>query len=103
MSEPTNEEGGGTPVGGTPEPTTPPLRSPGPILVPPPLSPQQVQDVVDAINAVKKAVQSVGSLAWPLVKWAFGKAIEGLRAIPTAPLTPSLGTQEPSTPPPTTP
>jgi hypothetical protein len=102
MSEPTNEEESGPPVGGTAEPTTPPLRTPI-TLVPPPLSPQQVQDVIDAINAVKKAVQSVGSLAWPLVKWAFGKAIEGLRAIPTAPLTPSLGTQEPSTPPPTTP
>lgn len=91
----------------TPEESGPPVggrdTTDAVTLVPPPLSPQQVQDVIDAINAVKKAVQSVGSLAWPLVKWAFGKAIEGLRAIPTAPLTPSLGTQEPSTPPPTTP
>lgn len=97
-------EESGTPI----EPTTPPRASTGefavePLLIPPPLSPQQVQDVIDAINAVKKAAESVGSLAWPLAKWAFGKAIEGLRAIPTAPLTPPLGTQEPSTPPPTTP
>lgn len=94
---------------GEPIPTEPPTRTgPGvtaadPLIVPPPLSPEQVQDVIDAINAAKKAVQSVGSLAWPLVKWWFGKAIEGLRAIPTAPLTPPLGTQEPPTPPSTTP
>lgn len=96
------EEESGPPIA----PTTPPRTGPyvvDPLLVPPPLSPQQVQDVIDAINAVKKAAESVGSLAWPLVKWAFGKAIEGLRAIPIGPITPPLGTQPSTTPPSTTP
>ena len=91
-------EESGPPVTAEPGPIRPPI-----ILTPPPLSPQQVQDVIDAIEAVKKAKESLGSLAWPLVKWAFGKAIAGLRAIPTAPITPPLGTQPPTTPPPTTP
>jgi hypothetical protein len=85
-----------------------PVTEPGPVrtpitLVPPPLNQAQVDKVIHAIDAVKEAVEAVGSLAWPLFKWAFGRVVEGLRAIPTAPITPPLGTQEPTTPPATTP
>ena len=97
----TTEESG-TPVGGTPEPTTPPLRTPI-TLVPPPLTPQQVQDIVDAINAAKKAIASLGALRGAFAKWALNRVLEGLKALgPIPPLMPP-GTQEPSTPPSTTP
>ena len=93
----TTEESG-QPVGGTPEPTTPPLRTPI-TLVPPPLTPQQVQDIVDAINAAKKAIDSLGALRGAFAKWALNRVLEGLKALgPIPPLMPP-GTQEPSTPP----
>lgn len=72
-------------------------------LVPPPLSQQQVQDVIDAINAAKKAIDSLGALGGLFAKWALNRVLEGLRAMgPIQPLMPP-GTQEPSTPPETTP
>ena len=89
----------GTPVGATPEPTTPPLRTPI-TLVPPPLSPQQVQDVIDAINAAKKAIDSLGALGGLFAKWALNRVLEGLRLMgPIPPLGPPMGTQEPTVPP----
>jgi len=95
MSEPTTEDSG------------PPVKigagTDAVIIVPPPLSPQQVQDIVDAINAANKAIDSLGALGGAFMKWALGRVLEGLRAMgPIPPLMPP-GTQEPSTPPETTP
>jgi hypothetical protein len=63
-----------------------------------------VQDIMDAINAANKAINSLGVLGGAFAKWALGKVIEGLQAMgPIPPLGPPLGTQEPSNPHPTTP
>ena len=76
-----------------------PTRAPITTLVPPPLTPQQAQDIVDAINAAKKAIDSLGALGGLFAKWALNRVLEGLRLMgPIPPLMPP-GTQEPSTPP----
>ena len=77
-----------------------PTREPVATLVPPPLSPQQVQDVVDAIAAAKKAIDSLGALGGLFAKWALNRVLEGLRLMgPIPPLGPPMGTQEPTVPP----
>lgn len=69
-------------------------------LVPPPLTPQQAQDVIDAINAAKKAIDSLGALGGLFAKWALNRVLEGLRLMgPIPPIGPPMGTQEPTAPP----
>ena len=98
------EEESGTPI----EPTTPPRASTGefavePLLVPPPLSMEQAQKLADAIKAVEELIDSLGTVGWALGKYVLGKVLQGLKAMgPIPPLVPP-GTQEPSTPPSTTP
>ena len=92
----------------TPEESGPPVTgrdtTDAVTLVPPPLSPQQVQDVVGAINAAKKAIDSLGALGGLFAKWALNRVLEGLRLMgPIPPLSPPIGTQKPTTPPPITP
>lgn len=96
------EEESGTPVGGTPEPTTPPLRTPI-TLVPPPLTLEQADKLAKAITAMEELIDSLGTVSGALAKFVLGKVLEVLKAMgPIPPLVPP-GTQEPSTPPPTTP
>jgi hypothetical protein len=98
MSESTTEESG-PPVTTEPGPVRPPI-----ILTPPPLTLEQAEKIAAAIKAVEDAIDSLGVLGGAFAKWALGKVLEGLRAMgPIPPLGPPLGTQEPSTPPPTTP
>jgi hypothetical protein len=88
---------------GPPVTTETPPRS-GPILTPPPLTLEQADKIAKAIQAVQDAIDSLGAVGGALAKLLLGKVIEGLRAMgPIPPLGPPLGTQEPSTPPPTTP
>lgn len=96
------EEESGTPVGGTPEPTTPPLRTPI-TLVPPPLTLDQADKLAKAITAMEELIDSLGTVGGALAKYVLGKVLEGLKAMgPIPPLMPP-GTQEPTTPPSTTP
>lgn len=97
------EEESGTPVGGTPEPTTPPLRTPI-TLVPPPLTLDQADKLAKAITAMEELIDSLGTVSGVLARLILGKVLEGLKAMgPIPPLGPPLGTQEPTTPPETTP
>jgi len=97
------EEESGTPVGGTPEPTTPPLRTPI-TLVPPPLTLEQADKLAKAITAMEELIDSLGTVSGALARLILGKVLEGLKAMgPIPPLGPPLGTQEPTTPPETTP
>jgi hypothetical protein len=105
MTDPTtppeeSSEESGAPIGITEEaPVRPPI-----ILTPPPLLLDQAQKIADAIKAVEDAIDALGTVGGLFAKWALGKVMEGLRAMgPIPPLGPPLGTQEPSTPPPTTP
>ena len=98
MSESTTEESG-PPVTTEPGPVRPPI-----ILTPPPLTLEQAEKIAAAIKAVQDAIDSLGAVGGALAKLMLGKVIEGLRAMgPIQPLGPPLGTQEPSTPLPTTP
>lgn len=98
------EEESGPPI----EPTTPPRASTGgfvvdPLLVPPPLSLEQAQKIADAIKALEDAIDSIGTVGGALAKFVLRKVIQGLKELgPIPPLIPP-GTQEPSTPLPTTP
>ena len=95
-------EESGTPVGGTPEPTTPPLRTPI-TLVPPPLTLEQADKLAKAITALEELIDSLGTVSGALARLILGKVLEGLKAMgPIPPLMPP-GTQEPTTPPSTTP
>ena len=97
------EEESGSPVGGTPEPTTPPLRTPI-TLVPPPLTLEQADKLAKAITALEELIDSLGTVSGALARLILGKVLEGLKAMgPIPPLGPPLGTQEPTTPPETTP
>ena len=94
----TTEESG-TPVGGTPEPTTPPLRTPI-TLVPPPLTLKQADKLAKAITALEELIDSLGTVSGALARLVLSKVLEGLKAMgPIPPLGPPMGTQEPSTPP----
>ena len=93
------EEESGPPVGGTTEPTTPPLRTPI-TLVPPPLTLEQADKIAKAIEAIEAAIESLGTVGGALARLLLGKVLEGLRAMgPIPPLGPPMGTQEPTTPP----
>ena len=95
-------EESGQPVGGTPEPTAPPLRAPI-TLIPPPLTLEQAEKIAKAIEAIEAAIDSLGTVSGALAKFVLGKVLEGLKAMgPIPPLMPP-GTQEPTTPPSTTP
>ena len=95
-------EESGQPVGGTPEPTTLPLRTPI-TLVPPPLTLEQADKIAKAIEAIEAAIESLGTIGGAFARLLLGKVLEGLRAMgPIPPLVPP-GTQEPTTPPSTTP
>ncbi len=100
-------EGSGDPI----NPTAPPNRSgPGafavePMIVPPPLNQTQVDKIVAAVEAVGQAakavgeaIQALGSLYGDYCKWVFRR----VKPLLIPPLVPP-GTQEPSTPPSTTP
>jgi hypothetical protein len=92
------EEESGPPVGGTPEPTTPPLRTPI-TLVPPPLTLDQADKLAKAIIALEELIDSLGTVSGALAKFVLGKVLEGLKAMgPIPPLGPPMGTQEPTTP-----
>jgi hypothetical protein len=68
------------------------------------LSPEQLEKIAKAIEAVQDAIDSLGAVGGVLAKLLLGKVIEGLRAMgPIPPLGPPLGTVPPTTPPPTTP
>lgn len=96
------EEESGTPVT-EPEPTTPPLRTPI-TLVPPPLTLEQADKLAKAITAMEELIDSLGTVSGALARLILGKVLEGLKAMgPIPPLGPPLGTQEPTTPPETTP
>ena len=88
---------------GPPVTTKTPPRS-GPILTPPPLTLEQTDKIAKAIKAVQDVIDSLGAVGGVLAKLLLSKVIEGLRAMgPIPPLGPSGGTEEPSTPPSTTP
>ena len=92
------EEESGPPVGGTPETTTPPLRTPI-TLVPPPLTLDQADKLAKAIIALEELIDSLGTVSGALAKFVLGKVLEGLKAMgPIPPLGPPMGTQEPTTP-----
>ena len=72
-------------------------------LVPPPLTLEQADKLAKAITALEELIDSLGTVGGALAKYVLGKVLEGLKAMgPIQPLVPS-GTQEPSTPPETTP
>jgi hypothetical protein len=72
-------------------------------LVPPPLTLEQADKLAKAIAALEELIDSLGTVGGALAKYVLGKVLEGLKAMgPVPPLVPS-GTQEPSTPPETTP
>jgi len=90
-------EESGPPVTTGPKPVRPPI-----ILTPLPLTLEQADKLAKAITALEELIDSLGTISGALAKWALGKVIEGLRAIPITPITPPL-TVPPTTPPPTTP
>ena len=91
----------------TPEESGPPVTgrdtTDAVTLVPPPLTLEQADKLAKAIAALEELIDSLGTVGGALAKYVLGKVLEGLKAMgPVPPLVPS-GTQEPSTPPPTTP
>jgi hypothetical protein len=96
MEEPTTEESG------------PPVKigagTDAVIIVPPPLTLEQADKIAKAIEAIEAAIESLGTVGGAFARLLLGKVLEGLRAMgPIPPLGPSGGTEEPSTPPSTTP
>ncbi len=74
-----------------------------PLLVPPPLSLEQAEKLANAIKTLEELIDSLGTVGGVLAKFVFQKMLQGLKAMgPIPPLMPP-GTQEPSTPPSTTP
>lgn len=91
----------------TPEESGPPVTgrdtTDAVTLVPPPLTLEQADKLAKAIAALEELIDSLGTVGGALAKYVLGKVLEGLKAMgPVPPLVPS-GTQEPSTPPSTTP
>jgi hypothetical protein len=86
---------------------TAPIKTGGGFIMEPTmvqLSPEQLEKIAKAIEAVQDAIDSLGAVGGALAKLLLGKVIEGLRAMgPIPPLGPPLGTVPPTTPPPTTP
>jgi len=98
MTESTTE-GSGPPVTTEPRQVRPPI-----ILTPPPLTLEQADKIAKAIEAIEAAIESLGTVGGAFARLLLGKVLEGLRAMgPIPPLGPSGGTEEPSTPPSTTP
>ena len=80
-----------------------PARAPVATLVPPPLTLEQAQKLAKAITAMEELIDSLGTVSGALARLILGKVLEGLKAMgPIPPLMPP-GTQEPTTPPSTTP
>ena len=80
-----------------------PTRKPVATLVPPPLTLDQADKLAKAITALEELIDSLGTVSGALARMILGKVLEGLKAMgPIPPLGPP-GTQEPSTPPSTTP
>jgi hypothetical protein len=91
----------------TPEESGPPVTgrdtADAVTLVPPPLTLEQADKLAKAIAALEELIDSLGTVGGALAKYVLGKVLEGLKAMgPIQPLMPP-GTQEPSTPPETTP
>ena len=91
----------------TPEDSGPPVTgrdtTDAVTLVPPPLTLEQADKLAKAITALEELIDSLGTVGGALAKYVLGKVLEGLKAMgPVPPLVPP-GTQEPSTPPSTTP
>ena len=92
-------EESGPPITGEPGPVRPPV-----IITPPPLTLEQADNIAKAIEAIEAAIESLGTVGGAFARLLLGKVLEGLRAMgPIPPLGPSGGTEEPSTPPSTTP
>ena len=80
-----------------------PARAPVATLVPPPLTLEQADKLAKAIAALEELIDSLGTVSGALARLILGKVLEGLKAMgPIPPLMPP-GTQEPTTPPSTTP
>ena len=92
---------------GEPINTSEPIKTGGRFIMEPTmvqLSPEQLEKIAKAIEAVQDAIDSLGAVGGALAYLMLGKVIEGLRAMgPIPPLGPPLGTVPPTTPPPTTP
>jgi hypothetical protein len=84
-----------------------PIKTGGGFIIEPTmvqLSPEQLEKIAKAIEAVQDAIDSLGAVGGVLAKLLLGKVIEGLRAMgPIPPLGPPLGTVPPTAPHPTTP
>jgi hypothetical protein len=87
------EEETGPPVTGEPGPTRLPI-----IITPPPLSPAQVEKIVDAIEAIGEAAEALGSLYGQYCKWV----LQNFKPMFIPPLIPPA-IVPPTTPLPTTP
>lgn len=88
----------------TSEESGPPIGTAPPIIItPPPLSPSQVDKIVKAAEAAKEMVEALGSLYGDYCRWVLSNYPPFL--IPPVGPRPVIGdlTQDPSTPPPTTP
>jgi hypothetical protein len=65
---------------------------------------EQADKLAKAITAMEELIDSLGTVSGALARLILGKVLEGLKAMgPIPPLGPPLGTQEPTTPPETTP
>jgi hypothetical protein len=67
MEEPTAEESG-PPVTGEPGPVRPPI-----IITPPPLTLEQVEKIIKAVEAVEEVVKALGPLYGDYCKWVLSK------------------------------
>ena len=91
----------------TPEESGPPITgrdtTDAVTLVPPPLTLEQADKLAKAITALEELIDSLGTVGGALAKYVLGKVLEGLKAMGGVPPLVPPGTQEPSTPPSTTP
>jgi hypothetical protein len=91
---------------GEPINTSAPIKTGGAFIMEPTmvqLSPEQLEKIAKAIEAVQDVIDSLGAVGGALAKLMLGKVIEGLRAMgPIPPLVPPALVPE-STPTPTTP